>query len=106
MYVDHASDLDRNGKYAIKGVGNASCDKYVKITKSDVPQKLLFAGWINGYMTIQNQHLKDTFDIVSWENIEPLGNYLTLARDKPYRPVTLFSRLHSLNLLTISRYFL
>lgn len=76
MYVDNALALDRNGKYAIKGVGNASCDQYVKITETDDPQKFLFAGWINGYMTAHNQHLKDTFDIVSWENIETLGNYL------------------------------
>ncbi len=71
-----ANALDKNGKYAIKGVGNASCAQFVSLTKNDDPQKLLFAGWLNGYMTAHNQHLKDNFDVASWENIETLGNYL------------------------------
>ncbi|MDU0353883.1 HdeA/HdeB family chaperone [Paraglaciecola aquimarina] len=72
----HVLALDKNGQYAIKGVGNASCQQFVKVTRNDEPQKFLFAGWLNGYMTAHNQHLKDSFDIASWENVETLGNYL------------------------------
>lgn len=68
--------LDKNGKYAIKGVGNVSCLAFIKMVDEDNPQKFLFAGWLNGYMTAHNQHLKDTFDIVSWENVETMGTYL------------------------------
>jgi hypothetical protein len=68
--------LDKNGKYAIKGVGNIPCLEFVKMVEQDNPQKFLFAGWLNGYMTAHNQHLTDTFDIVSWENIETMGTYL------------------------------
>jgi hypothetical protein len=68
--------LDKNGKYAIKGVGNVPCLDFVKMVDEDNPQKFLFAGWLNGYMTAHNQHLKDMFDIVSWENIETMGTYL------------------------------
>ena len=68
--------LDKNGKYAIKGVGNVPCLEFVKMVDEDNPQKFLFAGWMNGYMTAHNQHLKDMFDIVSWENIETMGTYL------------------------------
>ena len=68
--------LDKNGKFAIKGVGNISCREFVAHSKNDKSEKLLFAGWINGYLTAQNQHLKDNFDVTSWESIETLGNYL------------------------------
>lgn len=68
--------LDKNGKYAIKGVGNISCLEFIKMVDQDNPQKFLFAGWLNGYITSHNQHLKETFDIVSWENIETMGTYL------------------------------
>ena len=68
--------LDKNGKFAIKGVGNVSCEQFVKTITEDDPQKFLFAGWLNGYLTAHNQHLKDTFDITSWEDVETLGTYL------------------------------
>jgi hypothetical protein len=68
--------LDKNGKFAIKGVGNVSCEQFVQIIENNDPQKFLFAGWLNGYITAHNQHLKDTFDIVSWEDVETLGTYV------------------------------
>ena len=71
-----ANALDKNGKFAIKGVGNVSCEQFVRIITEDDPQKFLFAGWLNGYLTAHNQHLKDTFDITSWEDVETLGTYL------------------------------
>ena len=74
--ASNAWALDKNGKFAIKGIGNIPCLEFVKMIEQDNPQKFLFAGWLNGYMTAHNQHLKETFDIVSWENIETMGTYL------------------------------
>jgi hypothetical protein len=74
--------VDKNGKFAIKGVGNTSCEEFVAHTRNDRYQKFLYAGWINGYITAQNQHLKDNFDITSWENIETIGNYLVSHCEK------------------------
>ncbi|MCU4674848.1 HdeA/HdeB family chaperone [Catenovulum sp. 2E275] len=68
--------IDKNGKYAVKGVGNLPCSQFVEITENNQSEKYLFAGWLNGYITGHNQYLAETFDIVSWENIETLGNYL------------------------------
>lgn len=72
----HAAATDKKGGFAIKGVGNVPCHAYQKLVYEDDPQKYLFAGWLNGYITAQNQHLENTFDIASWEDIETLGNYL------------------------------
>ncbi|AXR05502.1 peptidoglycan-binding domain-containing protein [Salinimonas sediminis] len=68
--------MDKNEKFAIKGVGNTPCPTYVKMLQEDNPQKYLYAGWLNGYLTGQNQHLSDTFDVTSWRDIQTLGNYL------------------------------
>ncbi len=71
-----AIGADKNGQFAIKGVGNVDCKSYVSIIQSNNQQKYLFAGWLNGFITSHNQHLIDTFDLTSWENVETLGNYM------------------------------
>ncbi|GLR71203.1 hypothetical protein [Agaribacter marinus] len=71
-----AIGADKNGQFAIKGVGNVGCKSYVSIIQSNNQQKYLFAGWLNGFITSHNQHLIDTFDLTSWENVETLGNYM------------------------------
>lgn len=72
----NAFAVDSKGGFAIKGVGNAPCSTYRAMIESNDPQKYLFAGWLNGYITGQNQHWPETFDATSWENIETLSNYL------------------------------
>lgn len=72
--VSHAADKD--GKFAIKGVGNSSCRNFLELSEQASLNKFLYAGWINGYLTAQNQHLNVTFDLTSWETIHTLGEYL------------------------------
>lgn len=71
-----APAADQDGKYAIKGVGNSTCRQYLTETSNHTYNAFLFAGFLNGYMTAQNQHLKDTFDLSSWETIDTLAGYL------------------------------
>ena len=74
--IDLSYAIDKNGKFAIKGVGNTSCGSYRSMIETNDSQKYLFAGWLNGYITAQNQHWPETFDVTSWENIETLSNYV------------------------------
>lgn len=67
---------DADGKFAIKGVGNQSCPVFVRELEEGTHNRYLFAGWLNGYITASNQHLKQTFDLSSWENINTLSNYI------------------------------
>lgn len=67
---------DKDGKFAIKGIGNSTCDNFIKLSEQDSLNKFLYIGWINGYLTAQNQHLNSTFDLTSWETIQTLGGYL------------------------------
>jgi hypothetical protein len=67
---------DKNNQFAVKGVGNVKCSSYVTMIQKNDQQKFLFAGWLNGFITSHNQHLENTFDMLSWENVETLGNYM------------------------------
>lgn len=68
--------IDKNGKFAVKGVGNTSCVKFRSAITTNDSQKYLYAGWLNGYITAQNQHWPETFDVSSWETVETLSNYV------------------------------
>ena len=86
LTVSSVSAADTKGQFAIKGVGNATCRQYLVETGKSSPNSFLFAGWLNGYLTAQNQHLKDTFDITSWETINTLANFLgTYCQNNPDR---------------------
>jgi murein L,D-transpeptidase YcbB/YkuD len=87
-----APAADKDGRYAIKGVGNSSCEQYLVETGKQTHNAFVFAGFLNGYITAQNQHLKDTFDLSSWENIDTLASYLAgyceKHRDKSFFTAT------------------
>lgn len=69
--------LDKQGKFAIKGVGNVSCKSFNALIENENSyEKFMFVGWMNGYITAHNQHLSDNFDVVSWETSETLAGYL------------------------------
>jgi len=72
--VSHAAD--KAGKFAIKGVGNSTCTNFLELSEKASLNKFLYAGWLNGYLTAQNQHLNTTFDLSSWETVHTLGEYL------------------------------
>ncbi|HHM05695.1 MAG TPA: hypothetical protein ENJ19_08125 [Gammaproteobacteria bacterium] len=76
LTINSVSAADADGQFAIKGVGNATCRQYLAETSKSSPNSFLFAGWLNGYLTAQNQHLKNTFDVTSWETINTLANFL------------------------------
>ena len=71
-----ANAADEKGKFTIKGIGNTSCAKFLMETDANTKSVYLYVGWVNGYLTAQNQHLKDNFDLASWENVHTLGDYL------------------------------
>lgn len=81
---------DNNGQYAIKGVGNVSCQQFNQLLQNpNEPQRYLFIGWLNGYITANNYHLPDTFDLVAWENSETLTSYL-VAHCQKYPSISFF----------------
>lgn len=79
---------DRNGKFAVKGAGVGSCERFLRAKEGKTSEYFLFGGWLDGYISAQNQVRKDTFDLVAWENTDILAGYLEAFCRK--NPDTLF----------------
>jgi hypothetical protein len=60
---------DKNGKYAVRGVGSSKCSQLTSAidSKDQNIRKdavLLYTSWLNGYLTYVNRIEKETYDIV------------------------------------------
>ncbi len=79
---------DKEGRFAVKGAGAASCGRFVDLRAKKSPSALAFAGWLQGYLTAYNQFSDDTYDVVSWESAEVLlraiAQYCEKNRDKKF----------------------
>jgi hypothetical protein len=63
---------DENGKFAIKGGGLQTCEKFTKAMEDRSPDVALYGGWIEGFVTAQNQHNENTFDVTPWQTTQTL----------------------------------
>ncbi|MGB0721683.1 MAG: peptidoglycan-binding domain-containing protein [Gammaproteobacteria bacterium] len=59
---------DAQGRYAIKGVGAQSCADYNKARRNKLPEVYMFMGWFQGWMSNENRHRENTFDLASWQH--------------------------------------
>ncbi len=78
---------DANKRYALKGIGLASCATYAETgnknpkTNKEKSRNLLrraaFHGWLYGYLSAVNRFEKRTYDVVSWQSRRVLHGMLT-----------------------------
>ena len=59
---------DDTGQFAIKGGGLQTCAKFSEAFNARSDDLKLYGGWIEGYLTGQNQRLDDTYDIAPWQS--------------------------------------
>lgn len=71
-----AQAADGDGRFVVKGVGVAPCATFVEKLGQPTYEKYLFAGWINGYLTAQNQLRGETYDLAPWQSLDTLAEYL------------------------------
>jgi len=71
--------VDQKGRFAVKGIGTATCQQFLAEKDKKSNNLMIFNSWLNGYLTAINQHSPKTFDIISWYDssllIAMLGNY-------------------------------
>lgn len=72
-----ARAADAEGRFALRGVGLATCDQFLKAIEERQENVLLAGGWLEGYLTAVNQFRPDTFNIAPWQNTDTL---LTLLK--------------------------
>lgn len=63
---------DGNGQFAIKGAGLQTCERFETAMEAQTQDVALYGGWIEGFVTAQNQHLETTFDIAPWQTTSTL----------------------------------
>lgn len=79
----NAFAMDSAGSFAVKGVGLSKCSVFVDVAKGQDQGALArYVGWIGGFLTASNQHLKDNFDITPWQNMRTLTLALVNHCDK------------------------
>lgn len=74
-----AAAADSEGSFAIKGAGAASCGDFNAAWAKSSPDLGQYGGWMEGYLTAQNLHLSDTYDIAPWQSARTLLGYLRSA---------------------------
>ena len=67
-----AMSADDNGKFAIKGGGLQTCENFVETMREQTNDVALYGGWIEGFVTAQNQHIDATFDVAPWQTTNTL----------------------------------
>ncbi len=67
---------DKSEQFAIRGAGLISCQIYDHERKARAYIYLLTTAWIDGYITASNEHLPDTYDLLSFESTELLTEIL------------------------------
>lgn len=70
----HAAD--KNGRFATKGAGLATCGNMLAIAENSPSVLLRFAGWTAGYVSATNHITENTFDILQFETAETVFQYV------------------------------
>ena len=63
---------DANSRFALRGVGLASCEQFLKAMKENKENVLVAGGWLEGYVTAVNKFTPETFDIAPWQSTQVL----------------------------------
>jgi hypothetical protein len=68
--VAHAAD--EKGRFAVKGPGLATCKDFTEATEQKSQNFYVMGGWLLGFITAHNLHMKETYDAASWQSGELL----------------------------------
>lgn len=63
-----AHAADRDGNFAVKGIGLASCADFLESVRTEDERLPMFYGWISGFLTAMNLHGTDTYDLIDWQS--------------------------------------
>ena len=66
----HVQAADKDGKFAAKGAARKSCADFLTATEQRSSDFLLYAGWLEGYLTSFNQVQAKNYDISPWQTTE------------------------------------
>ena len=83
-----AAASDGEGRFALKGIGAITCKRMVDIVSAKDERTLLLVGWLEGFVTSENQRVTGLFDATPWQPTELLAMLLTThCQNRPDQPV-------------------
>ena len=71
-----ADGASKNGKFAVRDAGRATCERYVAARSERAALYGMFLGWIAGFVTAYNSLAEDTLDLAPWQTTELLAGFL------------------------------
>jgi Putative peptidoglycan binding domain len=71
-----AQAADDGGRFAIKGAGLMTCKQYTAARTQKLPVVYSLLGWLDGYISAQNELSPDTFDVAAWESTDLFSRIL------------------------------
>lgn len=79
-----ARSADSDGQFAIKGGGLQTCESFLKSYDARSNDLSVYGGWVEGYMTGQNQRLNGTYDLIPWqETLTIIGALSSVCQNLP-----------------------
>jgi hypothetical protein len=61
---------DKDGNFAIKGVGSLTCKQFIVDASQDAPVLQQYAGYVSGYISAYNELEFETFDLLAWQRLD------------------------------------
>jgi len=74
-----AGAADTEGRFAVKGAARTTCAQFIKVydEREEKPQLyLIFAGWLEGYVSALNERTDETYDLLAFETTELIARLL------------------------------
>ena len=71
-----AQESDAKPTFAVKGAGLARCSDFLTAVENRDPQRFLFGGWLQGYISAINEAEDSMYDLVPWQSFATLGSLM------------------------------
>ena len=72
-----ASAASKDGKFAVEGPGQASCERILHAKEVDANEFARYLGFMEGYISAANRYEPNTFDLTPWHTSQALTLILT-----------------------------
>ena len=77
-FPETASGADKSGGFAVKGVGNETCQQFTAAYNEKKPGVVLFEAWLEGYLSSLNIFTSNVYDVAPWHQ-GPMLLFLTAS---------------------------
>ena len=74
-----ASAADKDGRFAVRGAGFATCEHYIRAHQLKANEWYVFYGWLDGYLSAISEKTDGVFDVAPWQSTELIAEVLRNA---------------------------